>query len=174
VVSSPGPVRVVVLSDTHLTTQPDGTFRRWLPAAAEPHLVAADVIIHAGDVLDAGVLRRLEGYAPVHAVLGNNDGGLIGTLPVELTVDVGGVEIAAVHDSGPRAGRPGRLRCRFPSAAVVVFGHSHEPVCEPGDGGQLLLNPGSPIQRRRQPAHTLGELVLVGGSVAEARIVRLD
>ena len=34
---------------------------------------------------------------------------------------------AVVHDSGPAAGRPARLRRRFPAARLVIFGHSHIP-----------------------------------------------
>jgi predicted phosphodiesterase len=37
------------------------------------HLFAAEVILHAGDVCVASVLEELSAYAPVHAVLGNND-----------------------------------------------------------------------------------------------------
>jgi hypothetical protein len=33
-----------------------------------------------------------------------------------------------VHDAGPRAGRLRRLRLRFPTAGLVVFGHWHIPL----------------------------------------------
>ena len=110
-------------------------------------------------------------YGPVHAVLGNNDGELAGRLPERLEVDVDGVRIAMVHDSGPRKGRPARLHAMFPSADVVVFGHSHLPVDEEGVGGQRLFNPGSPTERRQAPTKTMGLLVTDGGRLAEHRIV---
>jgi hypothetical protein len=165
---------VLVLADTHLRSELDGSMRRWLPPAAEPHLEAADVILHAGDVLDAGVLVRLRRYAPVYAVLGNNDGDLVRALPQTLLVDLDGVRIGMVHDSGAAAGRGRRLRRRFPDAEVVVFGHSHAPVNEPGEEGQLLFNPGSPTQRRAQPSHSLGELIIHRGTILDRRIVTLD
>ena len=59
----------------------------------------------------------------------------------------------------------------FPEADVVVFGHSHIPWNEPGVGGQLLFNPGSPTQRRRQPVATMGRLTLRDGVVEEATIL---
>jgi predicted phosphodiesterase len=59
---------------------------------------------------------------------------------------------------------------RFPDARVVVFGHSHDPVLEEGEGGQLLVNPGSPTQRRRQPVHTVALLELAGGEVRSAEV----
>jgi putative phosphoesterase len=62
---------------------------------------------------------------------------------------------------------------RFPDADVVVFGHSHEPVVEPVAGGPLLLNPGSPTQRRRQPVHTVAWLEVADGEVREATIVEV-
>jgi putative phosphoesterase len=145
-----------------------------LPAAAEPHLVNADLILHAGDVLHEGVLERLRGYAPVRAVLGNNDQTLVGLLPSTLNFDIEGVRVGMIHDSGPSAGRARRLHRRFPASDVVVFGHSHAPVNELGANGQLLFNPGSPTQRRAQPCHTLGRLVISDGEIVGRQIVKLD
>jgi predicted phosphodiesterase len=59
---------------------------------------------------------------------------------------------AAAHK--PSDGRPRRLKRLFPNADLVVFGHSHLPFYGEGEDGQLLLNPGSPTQRRRAPTHT--------------------
>jgi hypothetical protein len=130
--------------------------------------------LHAGDVLDAGVLEMLGEHAPVHAVLGNNDVSLVGVLPVRRVVDLGGVRIGMVHDAGLSANRAARLKRLFPEARVVVFGHSHAPMNEEGEAGQLLFNPGSPTQRRGQPVHTLGELRMQRGVLVEHRIVDLD
>jgi hypothetical protein len=88
-------------------------------------------------------------------------------------VELGGVTIGMIHDSGTRAGRAARMARRFPDADVVVFGHSHDPLVEPGLDGQLLVNPGSPTQRRRQPVHTVAWLELSGGDIAEAKIVEV-
>ena len=152
---------VVVVSDTHIRR---GGKRR-LPDAAYPYLEAADVILHAGDVVVGEVLDELRGFAPVHAVLGNNDQELVGLLPETLLVELGGVPLGMVHDSGPSTGRAGRLHRRFPDASVVVFGHSHIPWDQTGLDGQLLFNPGSPTERRAQPHHTLGTLDLEDGRV---------
>jgi uncharacterized protein len=169
------PVRVVVLADTHLRTAPaDGRVGAQLPEAAWERLRGADVILHAGDILDAGVLELLGEVAPVHAVLGNNDVSLTGVLPISRVVEVGGVRIGMLHDSGPTSGRAARMRHRFPDADVVVFGHSHAPMNEESESGQLLFNPGSPTQRRAQPVHTLGELRIAGGVLVEHRIIPLE
>jgi putative phosphoesterase len=108
--------------------------------------------------------------AETYAVLGNNDRDLRELLPESRLLELDGVQIAMVHDGGTRAGRPRRLHRRFPDAEVVVFGHSHVPVDEVGENGQLLFNPGSPTQRRSQPHRTFGRLRLGGGRVLQHQI----
>ena len=157
---------VVVLADTHIRR---GSSRR-LPDAVYAHLEAADLVLHAGDVLVADVLDELSGFAPVRAVLGNNDGELVGVLPETRLLDVDGVRIGMVHDSGPAKGRAARLHRRFPDADVVVFGHSHIPWDQEGLDGQILFNPGSPTERRSQPHRTLGTLDLDAGLVVGRHI----
>ena len=144
---------VAVVSDTHL---PKG--RRTLPESCRERLAAADLIVHAGDVVGASALRGLEAIGPpVMAVHGNvDDPELRRELPAERIVEVAGARIGVVHDAGPARGRLTRLRRRF-SAAVqaVVFGHSHVPLHEEEAGFQIF-NPGSPTERRRQPRPTMG------------------
>lgn len=159
----------LVLADTHVR---NGGAGRLLERLAGP-LRRADVILHAGDVLTQELLDELARAAPVHAVLGNNDRDLASVLPETRTVVLDGVRIGMVHDSGPRVGRAARLHRRFPDADVVVFGHSHEPMCEPGVDGQLLVNPGSPTQRRRASTHTVAVLDLSAGTVRRAEICTL-
>ena len=159
-------MRVAVLADTHLRSG----LERLSPAAREV-LDGAHVVLHAGDVVSRAALDELSRLRPVHAVLGNNDHELGGVLPRTLSVEIGGVRVGMVHDSGARAGRAGRMRRLFPEADVVVFGHSHIPWDEEGVDGQLLFNPGSATQRRRQPACTIGELELGGGRVRARRIL---
>ena len=162
-------MRVVVLSDTHSP-------RHWkgLPPAVAEHLATAEVILHAGDVCTPDVLEVLAGFAPVHAVLGNNDVPEVADwgAPETLQVELGGVQVAMIHDSGQRDGRTARMRRRFPTADLVVFGHSHIPMDVSGDGLRIF-NPGSPTDKRRQPAGTLGLLDLADGQVVDAQIVPL-
>lgn len=162
--------RAVVLADTHLRRDWP---RRQLPARLLDLLASADVILHAGDVLEQEHLDELARHAPLHAVRGNNDRELA-HLPETTEVDIDGVRVGMIHDSGPVTGRAERLHSRFPDADVVVFGHSHIPWNETGVGGQLLFNPGSPTERRRQPNATAGILELGDGSVVAARIVVVD
>ena len=160
-------MRVVVLADTHAP-------RRWksCPPEVAAHLRGADLILHAGDVCTAGVLDELAAYAPVRAVRGNNDGPDVAAwgAPDALSLDLGGLGVAMIHDSGQAAGRPAWLRRRFPVADLVIFGHSHIPL-DHTEQGQRIFNPGSPTDRRRQPHGTLGLLDVADGHLIRAQIV---
>ena len=141
------------MSDTHL---PRGS--RTLPRACLEHLAAADAILHCGDFMTAEVLDFFERIGPpVHAVFGNVDvPDLRDRLPERHVAELGGARIGMVHIPGPARGRLERLRRLFPDADAVVFGHTHLPEhADTGDGFQVF-NPGSPTERRRAPAHTMG------------------
>jgi len=163
-------MRVIALADTHAPG-------RWksCPPQVAGHLRQADLILHAGDVCVASVLRELAEYAPVHAVLGNNDAQDVADwgAPAALELDIDGLRVAMIHDSGQAAGRIARLRRRFPGADLVVFGHSHMPLDQSG-GGVRIFNPGSPTDRRRQPSGTLGFLSVQDGRLTEARIIAVS
>jgi hypothetical protein len=158
---------VAVLSDTHAPT-------RWksCPPNVAARLRGVDAILHAGDVCTPAVLDELSAWAPVHAVRGNNDGDDVAAwgAPHILRIELAGVPIAMIHDSGAAEGRPRRMRQLFPEASLVVFGHSHIPLNEVHDG-QRIFNPGSPTDRRRQPRGTMGLLYLDDGRVTSADIV---
>jgi uncharacterized protein len=159
----------LILADTHVPR-----FRRELPAELAPHLTSCDIVLHAGDVTDPAVLDRLAAHAPVLAVLGNADGPEIAAWGARerLEVDVGGVAVAMVHAAGPARGRPRRLRRWFPGAELVVYGHSHIPEIV-RDGGGILVNPGSPTWKRRQPHPTVAVARLAPGCV-EVALVTLE
>jgi putative phosphoesterase len=163
-------VRAVVLADTHAP-------RRWrcCPPAVARYLRGADLILHTGDVCTAGVLDELAGYVPVLVVHGNNDGPDVAAwgAPETLELDLAGLAVAMVHDSGPAAGRCARLHRRFPAAQLVLFGHSHIPLDQAGDGIRIF-NPGSPTDRRRQPLGTFGLLHIDNGLLVQARIIPVD
>jgi putative phosphoesterase len=157
----------VVLSDTHAP-------RRWrtCPPAVAEYLRQADLILHAGDVCTVSVLTELAAYAPVIVVLGNNDDDGVAHWGAAKTaeLELDGLRVAMVHDSGAAAGRMARLRRRFPRADLVVFGHSHIPLDDAGPGLRIF-NPGSPTDRRRQPRGTLGVLEIDAGRLLKASII---
>jgi uncharacterized protein len=118
-----------VISDTH------GLLR---PEAAQV-LRGVELIIHAGDIGNLGVLTALEEIAPVQAVRGNTDRGeWARRLPRTRLLKVGGARLYVLHELQPLV-QSFRPRPRF---QAVIYGHSHQPRLEWQDG-VLYLNPGS-------------------------------
>jgi putative phosphoesterase len=158
-------MKVAVVADTHTRGM-----SRTIPMGAWPYLETADHILHAGDVVDPAVLSELQILAPTTAVMGNCDAMDVKEWGAteEAEVELGGIRIAMLHDSGPKEKRWERMRERFPNARVVVFGHSHMPFNEDRDG-LLLFNPGSPTWKRRAPFTSMGMLWIDKGEV-EAEI----
>ncbi|MDQ6779753.1 MAG: metallophosphatase family protein [Candidatus Eremiobacteraeota bacterium] len=119
-------------------------------------------ILHMGDFTTPLAVEQLEAIAPVEGVAGNND-------PPELhrrfgrkkIVEIGGVRIGMVHGDGVSRTAAERSWQAFAGAAVdvVLFGHSHVPMCERREG-VWLINPGSPTDKRRSPFFSYGLLAL--------------
>src|SRR5688500_13045759 len=158
-------MKVAVVADTHTRGM-----TRTIPMGAWPYLETADHILHAGDVVDPVVLDELQTLAPTTAVMGNCDAMDVREWGAtdEVELELGGIRIAMLHDSGPKKNRWERMRERFPNARVVVFGHSHIPHNEDRDG-LLLYNPGSPTWKRQAPFTSMGLLWIEKGAV-EAEI----
>lgn len=154
-------MKVAVIADTHTRGM-----TRTVPFSAWPFLETADHILHAGDVVDPALLDELKSLAPVTVVMGNCDAGDVRDWGAEdeAIVELGGVQIGMIHDSGLSDGRRDRMRALFPDARVVVFGHSHMPVNDDADG-LLLFNPGSPTWKRKAPFPSMGLLWIDNGAV---------
>lgn len=160
-------LHVGLISDTHAPR-----FWKACPPRVAAELAGVDLILHAGDVCLPFVLDELAEIAPVHAVAGNNDGPDVTAwgAPETLELELAGVRVAMIHDSGAKQGRLNRMHRRFPDADLVVFGHSHIPLDE-SDDRLRIVNPGSPTDKRRQPHGTVGHLVVADGRVESVRIV---
>ncbi|WP_136587695.1 metallophosphoesterase family protein [Microbacterium hydrothermale] len=157
------PTRLLLLADTHVPKR-----ARTLPAAVRRAASAVDLIVHAGDWVEEQVLDDLLALGPVLGVWGNNDGAdLRARLPEVARAEIDGVRLAVVHETGAAAGREKRMDAAFPDTDLLVFGHSHIPWDTVTPAGLRLLNPGSPTDRRRQPACTLMTATLSGGAVRD-------
>jgi uncharacterized protein len=168
-------VRLLLTSDTHLPVR--RPTRRVLPAELWAAVDDADVVVHAGDWMDPELLDALEARAArLIGCWGNNDGeALRARLPETAIAEVGGLRLAVTHETGAAEGRERRCDTRFGPGSetpvdIVVFGHSHIPWDSTTPGGVRLLNPGSPTERRRQPACTyMTAEIRDGGLVAVRR-----
>jgi hypothetical protein len=159
-------VRLVLTSDTHA---------RELPASLWAAVDAADVVVHAGDWVSESSLDALSARsARLVGVYGNNDGpALRARLPEVARVELDGVRLAVVHETGAATGRERRCAARYPDTDVLVFGHSHIPWDTVAPNGLRLLNPGSPTDRRRQPYATYMTATIDGGRLAAVRLFRV-
>ena len=141
-----------IISDTHIPH-----FKK-LPGAIWEHFAGVELIIHAGDLSVLSVTKELETIAPVVAVQGNvEEDEVIHALPIKREIVVGHCRIGIVHILGDSKSRAKVARQEFPDVHIVVFGHSHIPYNQELDG-QLLFNPGSATDRRRQPRCSIGLL----------------
>ncbi|NOZ20186.1 MAG: metallophosphoesterase family protein [Planctomycetes bacterium] len=160
-------MRIGVLSDTHVVDASD------IPVEVFETLRDVDLILHAGDILELGVIDELGALAPVHAVCGNMDPHLTREkLPGKSIINAGGKRIGLTHGSGAPFGLHNRVRARFDDVDVIVFGHSHRPMCETADG-VLVFNPGSPTDVRFAPCRSFGILSIEGDDILGS-IVQLD
>ena len=152
---------LAIVADTHM---PRGARR--LPDRCVEICTDADLIIHAGDLMELSVLASFaELGPPVRAVHGNVDSPDLKTqLPERLSLEVESARIAVIHDSGPNAGRLARMKSLFPDHNAVIFGHSHLPLHET-DGEFQIFNPGSPTERRRSPFKSMGRAIVEGADI---------
>lgn len=123
-----------------------------------------DLILHAGDVNARWVLRELERIAPVRAVSGNNEEPPLGTeLPDELFFQAGEVRIGLIHGHHPKlTARENTFQRMRGVVDLAIYGHSHVPEYIERDG-LLMLNPGSPTQKRYQPRPTFAMVTIDRG-----------
>ena len=164
------PLNLVLVADTHVPKR-----ARSLPAQVWSAVESADVVFHAGDWVSASLLEEFQRRSrSLVGVYGNNDGPeLRGRLPESAAITLAGVRFAMVHETGQAKGREARCEARYPEADVLVFGHSHIPWDTTSPRGLRLLNPGSPTDRRRQPACTFMTAVVDAGMLVEVRLVKV-
>lgn len=164
------PLNLVLIADTHVPKR-----ARSLPPQVWHAVERADVVFHAGDWVEAELLDEFERRSRrLLGVFGNNDGPeLRRRLPGTTTAVLEGVRFAVVHETGQAKGRELRCEAMYPDADVLVFGHSHIPWDTVSPNGLRLLNPGSPTDRRRQPACTFMQAVVDAGRLAEVKLVQV-
>jgi uncharacterized protein len=149
---------VGLISDTHGVLRP-GAIRA---------LRGCDLLIHAGDVGDPGVVEQLRALAPTFVVRGNIDRGAWAVgLPATEVVEVGDRSFYVLHDLAQLDVDP--VAAGF---AAVVFGHSHRPSIQTRDG-VCFINPGSAGPRRFKLPVTVA-LVRLTRDGLRPEIVELD
>jgi len=150
--------RIGVISDTHGLVRPE----------VLEAFNSVDLIVHAGDVGNAEVLKELRSIARVIAVRGNNDKGpWAKAIPETEIVRIGRVGVYILHNLKDLGGDPDVRSCQ-----VVISGHSNRPSMGTR-GGVLFLNPGSAGPRRFRLPITVARMT-INGSAVNSEIIDLS
>jgi len=130
-------IQVGNLSDTHIN-EISKLFRQQVHQAFK----ACQVIIHAGDLTDISILDVFKGK-DYYCVCGNmcNPPTRL-KLPADLLIELEGFSIGVTHGHLGSYNMEQKLLSRFPTADCIIFGHTHQPLCQE-TGDVLLINPGT-------------------------------
>ncbi|RJP29258.1 MAG: metallophosphoesterase [Actinobacteria bacterium] len=160
--------RVILVADTHIPKVGPA-----LPGRLLEEFAGADLILHAGDLIEMSVMEELSALAPTRAVVGNMDLPEVRSLlPEKVVVEVEGKLIGLIHGWGPPMGIERRVLSRFSGVDVVVFGHTHKALVEERKG-TMLVNPGTPNDRRFSDRLSYAVLTIEKG-VMTPEIIWLD
>ena len=121
-----------------------------------------DAILHLGDFTTLEAAEQLAEVAPLEAVAGNNDAGEVrARYGRQKIFSAAGFNIGMIHGDGAKGSTLARACAAFSEGNVqaIAFGHSHVPYCH-WHGGVLMINPGSPTERRRNPLYSYAVLEL--------------
>lgn len=152
------PKIIGILSDTHGLVRPE----------VEKVLAGCDRLLHAGDIGDQQVLKRLRRIAPVVAVRGNMDhGSWLNSIPAKEMVEIAGIFFYMLHDLHQLDLEPSSAGIH-----VVVSGHTHQPaIFQKND--VTYLNPGSAGHRRFNYPVSVA-MVRIENGIATPRIIDID
>ncbi len=114
-----------------------------------------DIVIHAGDIGNMGVLEALQPEKEhVIAVSGNNDKlylwevlhwDIVKNLPESVDIKFFGGMVSVEHGHLHDMNKPchDSLRKIHQSARIVLYGHTHHQVFDDSDPGHWVINPGA-------------------------------
>jgi putative phosphoesterase len=153
--------RVILVADTHIPKVGPA-----MPSRLLQECEGADLILHAGDLIEMSVMEKLSSLAPTRAVVGKS------LLPDKTVVEVEGKLVGLIHGWGPPMGIERRVLSRFSGVDVVVFGHTHKALVDERKG-TMLVNPGTPNDRRFSDRLSYAVLTIANG-IIEAEIIWMD
>lgn len=126
-----------LISDTHGLVRPE----------VFDALEGVSQILHAGDVGPASVLAELAAIAPIRAVWGNTDAPGRPELVERIEDVIDGVRIVVTHGHELGSPTPPKLVGAYPSADVIVYGHTHQQLVTKA-ARRVVVNPGAAGPRR--------------------------
>ena len=158
-------MKIGVISDTHLEK-----FSEYLGALITQHFEDADMILHAGDVVELGILDFFSDK-DLKLVAGNMDSWAIKErAPVKQVIPIEGFKVGLIHGWGSPTGIESRIISEFNDIDILVYGHTHN-ASSSTRGGVLYFNPGSPTDKHFATDNTIGILEI--GKRISSRIITL-
>lgn len=148
-------MKIVAIADTHIPKK-----SKQLPDRLIGELKTADLILHAGDWSSIDIYHELCRYAPVEGVYGNiEEKEVKDYFPFKQLIEVGGFKIGITHGHGEKKTTEKRAIEVFKEEMpdVIIFGHSHIPMIRYFKK-TLLVNPGSPTDKRQLPFYSFAVL----------------
>lgn len=132
---------LLVISDSHI---PERAFR------IDEHILSFirsrnyDIVVHAGDLVDEGVLEQIKGFGSEYYVVQGNMDYL--NLPEQERFKVYNVNIGVIH--GDQVRPRGNIKALTAIAKdlevdILISGHTHSPFIVFDPAGVLHINPGS-------------------------------
>jgi hypothetical protein len=162
-------MKIGIIADTHI---PDRA--KEIPKKILEDFKNTDMIIHAGDLVDLGVLGKLKAICKnVIAVWGNMDPYEVREkLPEKEIIKVGKYKIGVMHGYGVPGNLINLLTSVFKNETldIIIFGHSHYSVNEK-KAGILFFNPGSPTDKIFSPYNSYG-IIEINDEI-KAKIIKL-
>ncbi len=159
-------MRIGVISDTHLPG-----YSNRLKKIVERYFSDVDLILHAGDLVDLGVLEVF-GDRPVKAVCGNMDPlSVRRVLPDRLILKIKGFRLGIMHGWGSGVNLEEKLYSVLGPVDCLIYGHTHFPVNRKKEG-VLFFNPGSALEKRYAPVNTVGILEI--GEAITGNILKIE
>jgi putative phosphoesterase len=130
--------KICILSDSHGFIHPE-----IIKIAGQ-----SDFVLHAGDIINAGILSQLKPKQKLIAVKGNNDEHIASLNAVEfLQLPSGKIAIEHGHLHGYHNPSHDSLRATYPDAKVVIYGHTHKQVVDK-ESTPWVINPGASGETR--------------------------
>jgi hypothetical protein len=159
-------VKIGVISDTHLSCCDER-----LTCLLKDYFRDADLVLHAGDLVDIRVLDAFVGKE-VKAVCGNMDlPSVRQALPKKLVFELNNYKVGLIHGWGMPLGIERKLLKEIGRVDCLVYGHTHRATNAVKDG-ILFFNPGSATDTRFASRNTIGILEIgdrIRGEIIELK-----
>jgi len=157
-------MKIAILSDTHVKKHSDKLFK-----LIDTLFNEVDMIIHAGDYISNSVALKLKEHKNFVGVWGNNDKGYIRDLLKEKVIlSIEGYKVGLYHGHG-HGNSKNTLTTAYDKfiddkVNIIIFGHTHQPLVLTKNK-ILMINPGSPSCKRREPWYSYVILEIKGKTI---------